>query len=301
MRSVDVWLSISVVTQLFSDALNQLETTVNRGAIRINHQLGDREIVPEGMNKTGDRRGISISESPFNYAISYWLKHAMEVPYGPKGTSLSRELWELVRDFLWDQNSALFREWIRVFVPKAEDWHERPVTPDSEVYRPLAPMFSKSEITGCVGVAASYGLVDVIEWAHPDGTDFNVLDVFGTTPLINATSCGEEGVVKVLLSKGSVHVNQTTCGTPTTRQCSNGYCKVGGATALMNAANYQRLGVMKLLLKQPGIEIDLVSHGDTALGIAIYEDRLEAIDLLVGAGAKLAMKDGEVMELPSHS
>jgi hypothetical protein len=246
----------------------------------------------KGMNRKGDQRGIVLSESPFNYAVSYWLKHAMEVRHGTVKTSLSRELWDLVRSVFWDQDGEIFTEWVRVFASGDEGWHN-----SSSLSKPLRNTLGKSHITRS-SVAASYGLVDIFEWAHPDGVNFDVPDKWGYTPLIWAAGAGEADVVRILLSKYSVRINQTSCLTPTTEQCSDGKCKGIGYSALMGAARLVDLAAMKLLLEQPGIEVDLASHGRTALGLAISDQNQKAVELLVGAGAKLAMNDGHV--IPSY-
>jgi hypothetical protein len=271
-----------LVTQLFSDGLNQVETTLH-------NQDKDDDKFKSGMNKNGNEKGIPLSNSPFDYAVSYWLKHAMEVRHGIGGTSLSRDLWMLVRDPFWDRDGEVFTEWLRVFASGNEDWHE-----NSCFCKPLSRLLCKSRVTS-IHVAASYGLVDIIEWAHPDGTDFDVSDCWGYTPLIGAVDSGGAEVINTLLSKHSVRLNWTAC---TTRQCSDGNCGGGGTTALMDAAQLTNPGVMQVLLAQPDIEVDLVSHGRTVLGLAIAEKRMDAIKLLVGAGAKLAMYDGNVREIP---
>jgi hypothetical protein len=277
------YLTIFLVTQLFSDGLNQLEATVRS-------QDNHNEKMTEGMNKKGDERGIPLSSSPFDYAVSNWLKHAMEVRRGIDKTSLSRELWELVRDLFWDQDREVFMEWIRVFASGNEDWHQT-----GGLSRCLH--FLKSHITR-TSIAASYGLVDIIEWAHPDGVEFDVSDGYGYTPLIWAAGCGEDGVVKTLLSKHSVRINQTACLISAGIQCWEGNCG-DGHTALMEAVMYRYPAVAKSLLERPDIDVDLVSHGKTAPGLAIDANDMDAIKLLVGAGAKLAIRNGKVLEIPS--
>jgi hypothetical protein len=282
---------IVLVTQLFSDGLNQIQTTLH-------NQDKDDEKIKKGMNKNGNEKGIPLSNSPFGYAVSYWLKHAMEVRHGIGGTSLSRDLWTLVRDLFWDRDGEVFTEWLRVFASEDEGWHENPTTSNSTSFcKPLSKYLGKSRVTS-IQVAASYGLVDIIEWAHLDGTDFDVSDDLGLYPLIWATDAEQAGVIKMLLSKHSVRINRTSCHPPGTGPCPDGGCGGGGTTALMDAAQLTNTGVMQLLLAQPDIELDLVSHGRTALGIATNAQHTDAIKLLVGAGAKLAMYNGDVLAIP---
>jgi hypothetical protein len=231
-----------LVTQLFSNGLNHLETTLHAGD-------EDDEKNKKGMNKKGDEKGMPLSGSPFNYAVSYWLKHAMEVPHGIEATPLSKGLWELVRDFFWDQDGEIFMEWVRVFSSGEEDWHRTPPTFNSDAFgKPLRMYLSKSFATS-VNIAASYGLVDILEWAHPDGVDFDVSDkLYGFTPLIWATQAGQADIIKILLSKHSVRINHTACLPSTTGQCSDGNCEGDGHSALMQAARLMDLGAMQVLL-----------------------------------------------------
>jgi hypothetical protein len=231
--------------------LNQLEATLHE-------RDKDDERIKKIMSKKGDQKGIPLAESPFNYAVSYWLKHATEVPHGIGETSLSRELWELVRDFFWDKDGEIFMGWLTVFVSTGEKWHEE--TSTRVVYiKPLASDASKSNATS-IAVAAAYGLVDIFEWAYLDGVDFDAPNGFNMSPLIEAARVGELGVVKTLLSKHTVRINRTICNMSTPEQCSNGDCGSKGYTALMYAAERQDLGMLRLLLGQPGIEVDLVSQ-----------------------------------------
>jgi hypothetical protein len=287
MNRISELAQYSVVTQLFSNGLNLLATTV--------HDEEDGKKWKVGMNKNEGQEGIPLSESPFNYAISYWLKHAMDVPQGCGGTSISRELWELVKDFFWDQDGDLFTEWLRVLAPKDDDWNAA-----GKHVRCLSPFSDKSGVGSCIAVAASYRLIDTIEWAHPDGIDFDVPNKIGVTPLIYAAWCEEEGAVKALLSKNSMRINQKACYLSDTGQCPDGDCGSTGTTPLIAAAMNKPSNVLRLLLKQPGIEVDLVSHGYTALGQAINDNIQEAIELLVGAGAKTAMYGGKIVDIPSR-
>jgi hypothetical protein len=285
MNRASGYLTIFVVTQLFSDGLNHLETTLH--SLDQNSEKNKR-----GMNKKGDQTGLPLANSPFNYAVSYWLKHALEVSHGNGEIPLSKELWELVRDLFWSQDGEILAEWLRVFASGHEAWH------GSGISKPLNSGLGKYHVSS-IDVAASYGLVDIFEWPHPAGVDFDASDKWGYTPLIWAAGSGEEEVVKALLSKHSVRINHTACLASATVECSEGSCGGEGYTALMEATLYSYLGVMKLLLGQPDIELDLVSHGNTALGVAINKGHMKAVELLVGAGAKLAMKDRNVLEIPS--
>ncbi|CAG8690954.1 13689_t:CDS:1 [Acaulospora colombiana] len=253
------------------------------------------------MDNEGDQKKIPLNESPFNYAVTYWLKHAMDVPHGVEATSSSKELWTLVKDFFWDRDGAVYMEWLRILDDTSANWHSVYSKSKGSVMRSLRSSEREFQVDTRLEVVASYGLVDIIEWAHPDGTNFDIPRDNGYSPLMAAVASEEEEVTQALLSQNSVCVNRTACHISTTGPCSGGECGSHGSTALMSAVGCYRLGVMKLLLEHPDIEVDLVSHGRTALGVAIHEIRhgREPIKLLLSAGAKLAMYDGNALPIPS--
>jgi hypothetical protein len=271
---------IDTVTQLFSHRLKNL------------HTIGKRH---EKTSRTGYHESIPQRNSPFNYAISYWLKHAMNVPHGRTRTFLSESLWEVVQDFFWYADGAAFAEWLRVFCPDSEDWHEVPYGNSMVSFRCLHNLGTKSLVNSGLHVASSYGLVDILDWAHDDQADFDIKNGVGMTPLMYAAYVGDEAVAKTILSKKGICINRTRCD-GLGEEC-RGHCGTSGKTALMDAADCHRLEVMRLLLKQPDIEVDLTSHGNTALGIAISGGFSMGAELLSGAGAKLAKVKGKVLEI----
>jgi hypothetical protein len=277
-------LNDSTVTQLFSNGLNEIETASDEY---------------EETRVKGGSKKIKLRDSPFDYAVSYWLKHAMEVPCGAESTSLSKALWELVKEFFWDREGVTFQEWLRIFMPRNEAWHRTPDEDGFGCYRSLSDLDSKSDIRSCLHIAASYGLVDILQWSHPDGLDFDVRDITGRTPLMHAALVGDPNAVEAILSKTGVQVNQARCGSLIKAEDCTMKCGTLGGTALECAAWFRRLGVLKLLLRQPEIEIDLVSHGNSALGAAINTEFSQGIKLLVDAGAKLAKFGGEDEVVPS--
>ncbi|PVF91343.1 hypothetical protein CPB86DRAFT_802887 [Serendipita vermifera] len=287
-------MTMTCVTQLFSDGLNQLATKLNR----------DEKVLrtfASGMNRKGDQTGIPLSASPFHYAVSYWINHAMQVPRGAMQLSISKELWELVRDFFWDQDGTVFIEWLRVFKPEREEWHDVPIrlsdggSVGGDSIRCLHTIRKKSEIDSCIHVAASYGLVDILEWAHPDRLDFDTRDGSGLTPLMWAAMAGEEDAVKVLLTNSGVDINRDTC----IKKDCDGSCRMYAGTALIYAAAGNRIEVIKILLAHPGIDVNLITHGNTALGSAARKGFSEVIELLRRAGAEVSLEGGEVVKVPT--
>jgi hypothetical protein len=115
---------------------------------------------------------------------------------------------------------------------------------------------------------------------------------------MHAAQMGDEDIGTALLDTG-VDINATTCKIFASGAACDGKCEGLGWTALTYAGFHQRPEMMQFLLKQPGIEVDLMSHGNTALGVMIGRERKSEMKLLVGAGAKLAMYEGKVVEIPS--
>jgi ankyrin repeat protein len=221
----------------------------------------------------------------------------MNVPSGMNSTSLSKALWELVKDFFWDKSGTTFAEWLRTFSSDGDDWHSFSPGDGSISHKCLYDGGTKSEVSSCLHVAASYGLSDILEWAHPEGLNFDIKSRKGKSPLMYAAHVGKIDAVKVILCKGGINVNLTLCGRS---DCNDRHKYVVG-TALEYAILSRSSEMMELLLKQPGIEVDYVWHGTTALGVAINYGFLKEIRLLVGAGAKLAMWQGGPLTIPSSS
>jgi len=240
---------------------------------------GDKESL-ESDKESGGK--IPTKDSPFCYAVSYWLGHARAVPSGPEATPLSKTLWKLVEDFSWHDDRAS-REWMRVHPYKNVEihvadsiWcymHERRARLHSGLYNPLH-------------IAASYGLIDILDWAHPQGIDFNSRDSRGWTPLLEATHIGGEKLVMSIMMKEGVDVNICASGiynTPLTRAACHGYN-----------------GIVEILLRQDGIDVDkLDTKCNSALGIAISEGNEKMIGLLLQKGAKVSKYEGKDISIPS--
>jgi ankyrin repeat protein len=235
-------------------------------------------------------------KSPFDYPTIYWLKHAMGVPPGPHSTSLSKALWERVRDFFWDREGAIFVDWLSVVDVGSAGW---PYKSDRDTPKSACLCRScKGRVNNCLHVAASYGLQDIFRWAHPDGLNFDITDRDGATPLMHAIQMGNEDITRALLDKG-VDINSTVCKASASGRDCDGECGANGWTALTYAGFHRRPEMMKFLLKQPGIEVDRMSHGNTALGVIISCGCNSEMELLIGAGAKVAVYGKAVVEIPS--
>ncbi|PVF92433.1 hypothetical protein CPB86DRAFT_829994 [Serendipita vermifera] len=277
------WMAMTCVTQLFSNKLTPLESSDKEAE---GHENQQNKLPPN---------------SPFNYAVSFWLKHAMDVPRRDKSPSISKALWQLVQDFFWDNNGAAFMAWLRVFTPHGESWHIKPRQDHQVTYRCLFDLHYVSKVRSCIHVAASYGLIDILGWTHPNGLDFDVRDDWKWTPLMWAAVLGDEDAVAAILSKDGVHVN-AACRSPTgVEGCTRTLCGTEGFTALLEAVQHERLGVVELLLKRPEIDIDLLSHETTALGWARERKIPRMIEVLTSAGAKVSMCHGKLYdEVPSE-
>ncbi|PVF92064.1 hypothetical protein CPB86DRAFT_878135 [Serendipita vermifera] len=272
------WMAMTCVTQLFSNKLTPLESSDKEAE---GHENQQNKLPPN---------------SPFNYAVSFWLKHAMDVPRRDKSPSISKALWQLVQDFFWDNNGAAFMAWLRVFTPHGESWHIKPRQDHQVTYRCLFDLHYVSKVRSCIHVAASYGLIDILGWTHPNGLDFDVRDDWKWTPLMWAAVLGDEDAVAAILSKDGVDLNGTTCGSLVAIEgCTRAICGTDGSTALMVAIMHHRFGGVELVLRKPGIDVDLLSHGNTALGCARKYGDLKSVELLISTGAKVSMWEGEVI------
>lgn len=203
------------------------------------------------------------------------------MPSGPEATPLSKTLWKLVEDFSWHDDRAS-REWMRVHPYKDVEihlvksaacyMHEGRTTFHSGLYKPLH-------------IAASYGLVDILDWAHPQGIDFNSRDSRGSTPLMEATHVRGEKLVMLIMMKEGVDVN---------------ICATGWSTPLTQAAYLGCNSIVEILLRQDGIDVDkLDTECNSALGIAINKGNEKMIGLLLQKGAKVSKYGGGDISIPS--
>lgn len=186
----------------------------------------------------------------FSYLRRWWDFHAAKVPPGRHATPLSEQLWNLAKDFLWGDNMK---------------------------YSKLDPLH----------LAAESRLVDILDWAHPPGVDFNVRGQEYFTLLMSAmlvldhTHHNLLKLVEVVLKK-DVDVNAKN---------------VYGMTALIwlldNACGdeeSQVVQVIRLLCAKDDCELDHVDcDGRSALGIARYRQLSSSVQLLQKKGARVAM------------
>jgi hypothetical protein len=250
-------LKNGAVTQLFAKGFSNLESY--------------KEINGESYRKP------HIRNSPFHYAVEEWLKHAKAVPRGPNATSLWQTLWKLVADFFWDGDKT-FREWRRVYRGDDKEFHKK-----NRAILCLHPRVRSSNNGTGLHVAALYGLVDNLDWAHPAGIDFSTRDDNGWTPLIHAVHAEEEEAVMTILTKEGVDINSVTDV---------------GRTALIVASDLNcEIAIVGILLRQDGIEVDHVcKHGCSALGHAKNHQRSEEIiQMLKQKGATVAKFNAEII------
>ena len=135
------------------------------------------------------------------------------------------------------------------------------------------------------------------------GTDVNVKDRLGVTPLISAVSGGDKEIVEFLIIKGAnVNVKDLSVFTPLHHAVLSNFKEIAelliangadvnvnaeyGITPLHDSAAFGHKKVAELLIAN-GANVDAMDKGgNTPLGYAIGKGRTETADLLRKHGAK---------------
>ncbi|KAF8540407.1 hypothetical protein BDD12DRAFT_833396 [Trichophaea hybrida] len=244
-KSAHVSMALTCITQLFSKNLFTIESMEN------------------------------CKTSPLYYAIVHWLLHTSKVAPGKHATPYSEDLWKAVERWFWESGtanpSAAFQKWFEIF-PKNENLHSMPLY-----------MGFKTPGSDPLHIVASYGFVDIIEYAHPMGVDFNVQESDMFTPLVYAAIAGRKRVVEVLIDKGA-DVNRLT-------KHEN--------TALIFAVDRSHEEIVEALLLVDGLDLDRVENdGDSALGLAVGKNLTKTIELLKQKGATVCKRRRKDLEVP---
>ena len=151
------------------------------------------------------------------------------------------------------------------------------------------------------------GHKDVVEiLLQQPGIQVNAADMWGRTPLVNASTMGYTEIVRMLLEAGA-DIRDTLI-----MSSGNGHIEIvkmllkegadvnetdeDGMTALMMASEWGHKYVVKILLAQEGINVNLWNNeGETALILASKEGHLEIVKMLLKAGALVNMEEVENM------
>jgi ankyrin repeat protein len=141
------------------------------------------------------------------------------------------------------------------------------------------------------------GHKDVVEiLLQQPGIQVNAADMWGRTPLVNASTMVYTEIVRMLLEAGA-DIRDTLI-----MSSGNGHIEIvkmllkegadvnetdeDGMTALMMASEWGHKYVVKILLAQEGINVNLWNNeGETALILASKEGHLEIVKMLLKAGA----------------
>ena len=125
------------------------------------------------------------------------------------------------------------------------------------------------------------GNIEEVESLIKKGAEVNAVDDYGFTALMHASRHGNTKIAKLLINKGAdVNVDD-----------------IGGWTALMHASYEGNTKIAKLLIDN-GADVnanvddvnanvdDVIIYGDTSLRIAVENQEIEIIKLLIKAGAE---------------
>ncbi|XP_062602111.1 serine/threonine-protein phosphatase 6 regulatory ankyrin repeat subunit C-like [Saccostrea cucullata] len=124
--------------------------------------------------------------------------------------------------------------------------------------------------------AARYGKIQAVKNLLNAGSNPNISDVDGSTPLHEATERCHYDVMKLLISNGETQLN-----------AKNRH----GQTAVMKAVLYDDLDSVKLLHKAGALLDEQDSTGKTALLIAFGEGRERTIEYLIKNGCDINKRD----------
>jgi len=197
-----------------------------------------------------------VKKSPFGYAVEYWIKHTKTVPQGQNATSASKDLWNIVMDFLWSGDAA-FDKWVGVNPTKL-------IGDSSYNWKKNNP--------GPLHVAAAFDLADVLDYAHPAEVDFSVQDNRGWSPLLWTAYQGSLRALAVLIEREDLNVNAA---------------EKNGWTALMVASRNGFETMVDLLLQVKDIDVNLKKNdGGYALRLAGAENQEGIVKLLQQHGAR---------------
>lgn len=133
-------------------------------------------------------------------------------------------------------------------------------------------------------VATIYGLVDILDWCHPPGLDFDIGNNH-YTPLMQSLWAAGQGneqadVIRILIEKAA-DVNTRHVVGPS-------------LTILMFAFKYDTKQAIKFLLEQEKTTVDdeLDKDGSTMLQIAIHRGSKDIVQLLQRRGGTIAKFNG---------
>jgi ankyrin repeat protein len=216
----------------------------------------------------------------FSYAAESWTTHYREDASDDATADLAFDLC--------DPNSTHFSTWFHSFIT-TRDRYER-IRSENFYGISWTPLL----------LATYFGFAMMVRRILQRGDSVDGANPSGTTPLMKATQLGKPEIMGILLEAGA-NVNAIGENRETALFYDFGnedstklLLKFGAdvnhksltGTALQDAIRYENKGVIRSLLSHDAIDIDAENCGlGTALQVALAEDRVDMVHLLLEHGA----------------
>ncbi|KAL8367273.1 hypothetical protein RB599_010322 [Gaeumannomyces hyphopodioides] len=249
-------------------ALDGSSTSTDAAIGMAHHRLSKICIRYLAMEEIGQSTSYERRDFPFlHYATTSWVAHAKQ------GDDRSVRQEDLLECFAWPSN-ALVDLWVRVYGILEKYSHDRPAEETTLVH-----VTSRYQVVGLLSV--------ILQRADQIGTEIDIRDREGRTPLWWAARNGHEAVVKQLLATGKVDV-----------ESKDG---MWGRTPLSWAALHGHEAVVKLLLATRKVDVDSKDgvRGQTPLSLAAENGHEVVVELLLATSkVDVDSKDEEYGRTP---
>ncbi len=144
------------------------------------------------------------------------------------------------------------------------------------LFQLITPFFSNAQtLTEAISAKDTLLIAKLIK----EGSDPNVLDSYGTSPLMNACRWANAEIVRTLLSNGA------TVDSPRSAK--------GRTPLIVACAYYSGITVCRLLIEHGADVNALTSANETALMLAASNAKVAVVDYLLEKGANPNLKDAK--------
>ena len=155
-----------------------------------------------------------------------------------------------------------------------------------------------TELTKSFHQAASDGEIEQVKLHISKGTDINVKDKHGFTPLHRAAQKGHKDIAKLLIAKGADIHAKVRGFTPLQLAATNGHKEIvelliakGAQPDICAASALGDVGCVAALLKEDPTLVNTMWGNFTPLHWAVLKDHNAVAELLIAKGANINAKD----------